>query len=111
MVSPTESHLINTELILHDSSPLTVRAIALSLTQQEDQLIECRLTLSVNPELYQHIDTQSLFNLKPELRGAFTGEFQPSPDINIEISLKPDLLPHLLEHAANLTKLQTISSI
>lgn len=99
----TQNHQLDSKLILHDRtpSPLTVRATNLSLTKQEDQLIECRLTFSVNPELYQQIDTQSLFNLNPELRGAFTGEFQPSPDINIEITLKPDLLPHLVEHAAN----------
>ena len=103
MVVQTELSLLECKLILYDrtNSPLTVRATNLSLTKQEDQLIECRLTLSVNPELYQRIDTQSLFNLKPELRGAFTGEFQSSPDIKIEISLKPDLLPHLIEHAAN----------
>jgi len=103
MTTDTENHQPNSELTLHDrtNSPLTVRATNLSLTKQEDQLIECRLTLFVNQELYQRIDTQSLFNLKPELRGAFTGEFLPSPDINIEISLKPDLLPHLVEHVAN----------
>ncbi|MEP6519602.1 YbjN domain-containing protein [Microcoleus vaginatus] len=91
------------ELTLRDTcqSPLTFHTLALSLTKLDDQLIECRLTFSVNPELYQRIDTQSLFNLKPELRGAFTGGFLPSPDIKIEISLKPDLLPHLVEHAAN----------
>jgi len=99
----TEHLGLNGELTLRDSShsPLTVHTINLSLTKQENQLIDCRLTLSVNPELYQHIDTQSLFNLKPEIRGVAAFEFQPSPDIKIEISLKPDLLPHLVEHAAN----------
>jgi hypothetical protein len=103
MKAKTEHCHLNSELTLRDSSqsPLTVCTVSLSLTKQEDQLIECRLTFSVNPELYQRIDTQSLFNLKPELRGAFKGEFLPSPDIKIEISLKPDLLPHLVEHAAN----------
>ena len=103
MKAKTEHCHLNSELTLCDSSqsPLTVCAVSLSLTKQEDQLIECRLTFSVNPELYQRIDTQSLFNLKPELRGAFQSEFLPSPDIKIEISLKPDLLPHLVEHAAN----------
>jgi hypothetical protein len=103
MMAKTENYQPDSELTLRDSShsPLTVRATNLCLTKLDDQLIECRLTFSVNPELYQHIDTQSLFNLKPELRGAFIGEFLSSPDINIEISLKPDLLPHLVEHAAN----------
>ncbi|MBE9225432.1 YbjN domain-containing protein [Phormidium sp. LEGE 05292] len=103
MMTKTENYQPDSDLTLHDrtDSPLTVRATNLSLTKQEDQLIECRLTLSVNPELYQRIDTQSLFNLKSELRGALKSEFLPSPDIFIEISLKPDLLPHLVEHAAN----------
>ncbi|MEG4395801.1 YbjN domain-containing protein [Microcoleus sp. BROC3] len=112
MNTKTENHQLDSKLTLRDSeallhsadrppSPLTVRATNLSLTKQEDQLIECRLTFSVNPELYQRINTQSLFNLKPELRGAFQSEFLPSPDIKIEISLKPDLLPHLVEHVAN----------
>jgi hypothetical protein len=38
------------------------------------------------------------------LRGAFQSKFQPSPDINIEISLKPDILPPLVEHATNLNE-------
>lgn len=103
MSPETEHYHLDSNLTLSDASPspLTVRATNLSLTKLDDQLIECRLTLSVSPELYQRIDTQSLFNLKPELRGAFPSEFQPSPDIKIEISLKPDLLPHLVEHAAN----------
>ena len=81
MTTHTENHQPNSELTLHDrtSSPLSVRAITLSLTKLDDQLIECRLTLSVNPKLYQRIDTQSLFNLKPELRGAFTS--QPIPTL------------------------------
>jgi len=85
MKAKTEHCGLNSDLTLGDASPspLTVRATNLSLTKQEDQLIECRLTFSVNPELYQRIDTLSLFNLKPELRGAFTGEFLLSPDINI----------------------------
>ncbi len=55
------------------------------LTKQEDTLSECRLTFEVSPELYQRIDTEALFNLKPQLRGPFsTGPFQPEPDIEFE---------------------------
>ena len=39
--------------------PLTVRAISLILTRQEDEFIECRLAFCVNPELYQRIDYTS----------------------------------------------------
>lgn len=54
MMAKTENYQSDSQLTLRDRTelPLTVRAIALSLTKQEDQLIECRLTLFVNPELY-----------------------------------------------------------
>ena len=99
----TEHLGLNGELTLRDSSdsPVAVRVVSLSLTKQENQLIECRLTLSINPELYHHIDTNALFNLKPEVRRSFTNQFQPSPDIQIEITLKPGLLPQLIEHSTS----------
>src|SRR4028118_773346 len=104
MMAKTETYQPDRELTLRDrtDSPLTIRATNLSLTKLDDQLIECRLTLSVNPELYQRIDTQSLFNLKPELRGTLTaGEFISESNIEITASLKPDLLTHLTPHLAD----------
>ncbi len=48
------------DLTVRDTqSPLTVRAISLTLTRQEDEFIECRLAFYVNPELYQRIDYTS----------------------------------------------------
>lgn len=104
-MSTTNEHCqLNKELTLHNrsESPLTVRVIDLCLTKQENTLSECRLTFCVSPELYQRIDTEALFNLKPELRGPFpVGNFQPEPNIEIEATLQPDLLPQLTQHAAN----------
>ena len=105
MVDQTETHELNTDLTLHDSSqsPLTLRAIALTLTIQDNELIECRLTFQVNLQLYQRIDTPALFNLKPDARNPLSsGKFLSEPDITIETSLKPDLLPLLAEHAINI---------
>jgi hypothetical protein len=105
MTAKTENHQINTDLTLHNSSPtpLTVRAIALTLTKQNNELIACRLTFQVNPQLYQRIDTAALFNLKPDARNPLSsGKFLSEPDITIETSLKPDLLPLLAEHAVNI---------
>jgi hypothetical protein len=109
------SHL-NSEITLWESSesPLTIHGLNLTLTAQNDKINECRLTFQVSPELYQRIDTQALFNLKPEIRTPLSGgSFQPSPDIQIEASLDPALLPKLAEHAkdANQTAayLQTLS--
>jgi hypothetical protein len=82
MNATTENHQLNSELTLRDSSQstLTVHAIALSLTKQDDELIECRLTFQVNPELYQRIDTEALFNLKPEVRNPLSaGNSYPNP--------------------------------
>jgi hypothetical protein len=110
MTTHSENYQLDSELTLSRSTttPLTVRAIALSLTKQDDELIECRLTFCVNPELYKHIDTEGLFNLKPEIRGSSsTGEFLPEPDITIETSLKPDFLPHLIEYAADANEAAT----
>jgi len=109
------SHL-NSEITLWESSesPITIHGLNLTLTTQNDKISECRLAFQVSPELYQRIDTQALFNLKPEIRTPLSGgSFQPSPDIQIEASLDPALLPKLAEQAkdANQTAayLQTLS--
>ena len=104
MVDQTENHQLDSELTLHDSSQclLTVRAIALTLIKRNEQIIECRFTFQVTPELYQRIDTEALFNLKPEVRSPFPGgKFLAEPDISITVTLQPDLLPQLLEKAKN----------
>jgi hypothetical protein len=101
----TENCYLNSELTLHDRthSPLPIHAVTLTLTKQDDTLSECRLNFQVSPELYQRIETEALFNLKPELRGSLSaGDFQPEPDIEIEATLQPDLLPRLAEHTTNL---------
>ncbi|MEQ9235912.1 YbjN domain-containing protein [Coleofasciculus sp. E2-BRE-01] len=110
MMKKTDKYQLNNELTLrnHFQSSLTIYSVSLSLTQQDEEIIECRLTFQVTPELYHRIDTEALFNLKPEVRTPFTnGDFQPSPDIQIEASLKPDLLPLLLEKATNAEEVAT----
>jgi hypothetical protein len=105
MTTQTEKQQLDSELMLHNSShsPLSIHTVTLTLTKQDDALSECRLTFQVSPELYQRIETEALFNLKPELRGSLSaGDFQPEPDIEIEATLQPDLLPHLAEHTTNL---------
>ncbi|NEO56924.1 MAG: YbjN domain-containing protein [Okeania sp. SIO3B5] len=81
-------------------SPFTTRVVNIALTAQEDIINECRLSLQVNPTSYQQIETHALFNLNSEFRGPFSnGDFLPDTDIQLEITLKPDLLPQLSEHA------------
>ena len=112
----TEHCHLDSKITLHNRSrsPLPIHTVTLSLTKQDDTLNECRLTFHVNPELYSRIETEALFNLKPELRGSLSaGDFQPELDIEIEATLQPDLLPHLTEHTTNLeaaaTYLQNLS--
>ncbi|MEA5597120.1 YbjN domain-containing protein [Rivularia sp. UHCC 0363] len=102
MISTTENQL-KTELTLHDSSqsPLKIPAITLNLTKKDDEIIECRLTFAVSPKLYKQVDKEALFNLKPEARNSPTKKFLTKPDIQIETTLKPDLIPQLQKHATN----------
>ncbi|MFM7364291.1 MAG: YbjN domain-containing protein, partial [Cuspidothrix sp.] len=100
----TKTHQINTELTLNDSSqtPLTLHAISLSLTTQNNNLIECRLTFQLTPQLYQRIEKEALFNLKPEVRNSDAVKFLPERNITIETILKPDLLALLTENCKNI---------
>ncbi|MEG4633670.1 YbjN domain-containing protein [Microcoleus sp. AR_TQ3_B6] len=101
---------LDSELKLHDrtTTPLTIRAVSLSLIKQDDEVIECRLTFQVNPELYHRIETEALFNLKPEMRRPLSaGNFLPEPDIEIAIGLQPNLLPQPIERAAGANEAAT----
>jgi hypothetical protein len=104
MVANTEHYQINSELTLQTSSqlPLSIYAVTLSLTTQNDILCECRLTFYVNSEIYQRIDNEALFHLKPELRGSFSkGVFQREPNIEIQVTLQPDLFLFLGDSIIN----------
>ena len=106
MTIQTKHYPLKAELDLtvrNSQPPLTIHAISLALTQQPDELIECRLSLQVSLQHYQRIDKEALFNLTPDLRTPLSGaEFLPEPDIAIETSLKPDFLPHLADQAATI---------
>lgn len=104
MTIKTESHLINSGLTLHNFSQtsLTLRLITLILSKQNNDLMECSLTFQLTPQLYQRIEKEALFNLKPEIRNSDAVKFLPQPNIIIETILKPDLLPLLTEHAPNI---------
>ena len=110
MNSRTEDYHLNTKLTLWEfpQFSFSLPALLLSLIWQEDLPIECHLTFQVNPELYQHIETDSLFNLKPEIRTSLpTNEFLSEPDITLKASLKPELLPLLAKHTDTIDQLAT----
>ncbi|MEL6165662.1 MAG: YbjN domain-containing protein, partial [Cyanobacteria bacterium J06628_3] len=101
MSNHIENFPFSKELTLNNSSnPITIHKTSLSFPQQNNQIIECRLTFHVTPELYHRIDTEKLFNLKPEVKAPMSGQFLPTGDIQIETTLQPDLLPQLLENAS-----------
>ena len=99
------------ELTLNNSSnPLTISITYLSLPKQDNEIIECRLTFSVNHELYHYIYNEQLFNLKPELCSNFSnGEFISEPNIEITTRLKPELLTHLTPQDDVLTYLKNLN--
>ncbi|HLO85979.1 MAG TPA: YbjN domain-containing protein [Nostocaceae cyanobacterium] len=113
MTSHTNAYQLNSDLILQDTpqNPITVYVLTLTITTQNETLIDSRLTFQVNYELYQRIRTQGLFNLQPELCGSFTnGEFDQVSDIVIIASLKPDLLASLTPYLHSLPDyLQTLN--
>ncbi|AFZ10961.1 protein of unknown function DUF1790 (plasmid) [Oscillatoria nigro-viridis PCC 7112] len=90
-------------LLSPSSSGVTVRAIALTLTQQHNTLIEVILTFEITPIIYQRADNEGLFNLLPELRACPDfSEFHPNANIEIAARLKPDLLPNLTPYLDNI---------
>jgi hypothetical protein len=99
-----KNDLVLEELILFTKtkSYFTINKVNLALLKQDDKIIECRLNFPINYDLYQQIEQQNLFNLKPEVKGPITGgKFLPEIDIDLEITLKPDILPQLLEATNN----------
>jgi hypothetical protein len=83
-------------------SSLQLQVVNLELIEQDNTLSECRLTFQVTSELYQQIDAESLFNLKPELRGALNAaSFQSETEVEIEATLQAQLLPQLVKHATD----------
>jgi Putative bacterial sensory transduction regulator len=104
-----ETYPFKTDLTLRDrTSPFFIHALTLALTKLEEDLIECRLIFQINLELHQRIETEALFNFKPESRVPLSSEdFSSEVDIKIEISLQPDFLPNLKEYLADIDEIST----
>lgn len=98
----TEDYQLNRELILWEApqsllcSPVTL----VSLLWQGETTIECRLICQFTLDLYQQLDANARFNLKPELRGTQPAtDFQADFPVELQVTLKPDLLSELTAHA------------
>ncbi|MDJ0535266.1 MAG: YbjN domain-containing protein [Xenococcaceae cyanobacterium MO_207.B15] len=82
--------------------PLKLKLISLFCDTKQQQIQELRVTLQVSLEVYQHIETKSLFNLKPDISSNPSNiKFLSESNIIIEATLKPDLIPHLQQQANN----------
>ncbi len=70
MQSTTDSYRLDRQPTLKTptGNPLIVQLEELSLMEVDDTFTECRITYKVSPELYQRIDTETLFNLKSDVR-------------------------------------------
>jgi len=85
-----------------DHNQLTIKVFSLALTQQEQEVTECRLILIVDFNLYQQIEQANWFNLSPEVRHPiYGGELNPQKKVEIEVALHPELIPELLEIVNN----------
>jgi hypothetical protein len=103
MTNSTEK-ILTRELILCNppDSFLTIQVVDLDLIEKDNALVECRLTFQITLDLYQQIDTNALFNLKKELRGALNAaSFHNETNIEIETTLQPQLLTLLAEHTTD----------
>lgn len=99
----SQPHQLDVPLILRDQTgaDLPVHAVELSFIHADTVLSSCQLLLRVSPEIYQHIDAEALFHLQPELRDSLSGGgFQPETDIEITITLQPQLLAFLTDHCS-----------
>jgi hypothetical protein len=99
MIAKVESASLIKELTFWDvnSSPLSLQDVSLRYLKQEAKVIECRLNFAVSLEGYETISRKNLFNLQPEIKGSTSGgNFLPQYKIQLEVSLKPDLLATLL---------------
>jgi hypothetical protein len=102
MQSITDSCRLDLQLALKTptGNPLIVQLEELSLTEFDDTFTECRIACKVSPEVYQRIDTETLFNLKSDVRyQTMEDNFATDKDIEIEARLSDDLLPLLTEYS------------
>ena len=113
MTTNVSNYPIDIYVSLYDSSkfPLAVQAVQLGIAQNNNEISECRLIFQVSLELYKSIDSKALFNLNPVIRiPRNLAEFKSLENIEIEVTLKPELLSHLSKQATNIAQITTYLS-
>jgi len=73
---------------------------ALVFIYQNNQVVDCHLTLKVDWEFYLHILEEAIFNVAEIFSTPLCGGDElEQKNLELEVRLSPDLLPHLLRHA------------
>ena len=93
----TLHHPLDSELQMRDRQgdliPVRAIEIAVDLLDGTQSIVNCFLTILVNPDNYKKIDTNELFHLNPDVRGQiFGGELEPDLDVEIEAKIDPSFI-------------------
>jgi hypothetical protein len=76
--------------------PLPITNVGIEMTTDGGHITELRLTFNLAPALWARLDTEQLFGLNAQARGAlFAGGFEPEPDVEVEARLNPEHLAPL----------------
>ncbi len=89
-------------LLLHQKSDhwINIPAIFLTFSSLSETIAECQIEFDIDAVQYQVIEQNQAFNLTPEIKTPHVGQsFESDRPIHLELLLKPDLLPILLDHA------------
>ncbi|MCG8364119.1 MAG: YbjN domain-containing protein [Pseudanabaenales cyanobacterium] len=97
-VQSVSSYVLDQDLKLRtpDGQSLDVHADELFLSEYEGDYTECRLLMTITPQVYGVIDREELLNLKRSLRRQAV-TFNTDSDLEIEAKLDSALLPYLSE--------------
>ena len=105
-LNKTTYHSLNNQLTLRQPSgkKLIVEATEIAVDAVSGSPTVCYFTFEVSFKLYQHIDSQALFHLDPEVQGPMVDEFTADKNIEIEVKLAAEFLPTLTEQAKTATE-------
>ena len=100
VATPTIRPLTALTLFTPSGDVFTVQASDATWMTDEKGIQHCHLTIQASPEQYQHITTNHLFHLKPTLLSpTFAEDFQSDVPVEITVTLQPQLLSSLAQHA------------
>ncbi len=104
--SQTTYHSFSNQLTLRQPSgdSIIVEAVEIAVDVISGSLTACIFTFEVSFQLYQHIDSQALFHLDPEVRGPIADKFTANKNIEIEVKLAEELLPTLIQKGKTATE-------